>query len=107
MRQIVPGLWMMDEIGSSVHCYLWQWSGGATLIDTGFPKDGAVILKALVKNNVPLHSVKRIVITHVDLDHSGGVAAIQKATKAQVACHTVEKQFLESPSRRQPSFLPL
>jgi glyoxylase-like metal-dependent hydrolase (beta-lactamase superfamily II) len=107
MRQIVPGLWVIDEIGSNVHCYLWQWADGATLIDTGFPKDAEVILRTLVKHNVPLHSIKRIIVTHVDLDHSGGLAAIQKATKAQVACHTVEKEFVEYPLRRQPAFLPM
>jgi glyoxylase-like metal-dependent hydrolase (beta-lactamase superfamily II) len=106
MKQIVPGLWMIDEIGSQVHCYLWQWSDGATIIDTGYPKDAAVILKALVKQNVPLHSLQRIIVTHVDLDHSGGLAGIHKATRAKVACHTVEKEFLEHPLRRSPA-LPL
>ena len=37
MREIVPSLWLIDEIGENVHCYLWQWQGGITLLDAGHP----------------------------------------------------------------------
>jgi glyoxylase-like metal-dependent hydrolase (beta-lactamase superfamily II) len=104
MQQIVPGLWVFDEIGNMVHCYLWEWAGGVTLIDTGMPKDARTILDALVRNSRPLHTVRRILITHGDVDHTGGLAQIQRATRAAVACHTVEKVVLEHPSRRQPAW---
>jgi glyoxylase-like metal-dependent hydrolase (beta-lactamase superfamily II) len=103
MKQIVPGLWEFDEIGSQVHCYLWEWHEGITLIDTGFPKDAKVILNALIRHNRPLHRVRRIIVTHTDADHSGGVAQLRRATQARVVCHAVEKEFLEHPLRRQPA----
>ncbi|MDQ3249945.1 MAG: MBL fold metallo-hydrolase [Chloroflexota bacterium] len=101
MRQIIPNLFEIDEIGERVHCYLWVWQAGITLIDTGFPGDAETILAAIVKQGYALHNLRRIIITHVDLDHTGGLAVIKKATGARVACHTVEKALLEQPSRRQ------
>lgn len=103
MKQITPGLWELDEIGQDVHCYLWEWEQGYSLIDTGFPKDGRTILDALKSNRVPLHAIRRIIITHADPDHSGGLAQIRRATQAQVVCHAVEKEYLEHPQRRQIS----
>ena len=103
MKEIIPGLWEFDEIGSYVNCYLWQWQGGVTLIDAGFQKHGRVILDALLANNYPLHSVKRIITTHVDLDHTGGLAAIKRATQASVLCHAVEQEYMLQPMRRQPA----
>jgi glyoxylase-like metal-dependent hydrolase (beta-lactamase superfamily II) len=51
-----------------------------------------------------LHNVRRIIATHVDLDHTGGLAQLKKETGAVVACHTVEKQYMERPARRQSAF---
>jgi glyoxylase-like metal-dependent hydrolase (beta-lactamase superfamily II) len=86
-----------------VHCYLWEWQDGVTLIDCGLPSSGKTIVQALVTNGYPLHNVKRIILTHGDADHMGSAAALKRATGAGVACHTVEKALLEKPSRRKPS----
>lgn len=103
MKQIIPGLWDIDESDPSVHCYLWEWDNGYTLIDTGYPQDGKRILDALVRQRIPFHALRRIIITHADLDHSGGLAQIKRATQAKVVCHAVEKEYLEHPRRRQPA----
>jgi len=103
MKQILPGLWEIDEIGDEVHCYLWEWQQGVTLIDAGFPRDAGTILTALAKRGYALHNLRRIIITHVDLDHTGGLAQVKKATGARVACHTVEKVLLENPTQRKPA----
>lgn len=103
MKQVIQGLWEIDEIGDAVHCYLWEWNQGYTLIDTGFPKDARPIMDALVRHKVALHAVRRIIVTHADPDHSGGLAQLKRATQAQVVCHAVEKEYLEHPQRRQIS----
>ena len=103
MKQVIPGLWIIDEIGEGVHCYLWEWEQGYTLIDTGFPKDARTILDALVSNKVALHNLRRIIITHADPDHSGGLAQLKRATQAQIVCHAVEREYLEFPQRRRVS----
>ena len=43
MKQIIPNLYEIDEIGETVHCYAWEWSQGITLIDTGMPGNGALM----------------------------------------------------------------
>lgn len=105
MREIIPNLWQIDEIGDDVHCFLWKWSEGVTLIDTGYPGKAETILAALRKQGYAPHQVRRIIITHADVDHTGSVYALQRATGAPVACHTVEKVYLESPRRRQAASL--
>jgi glyoxylase-like metal-dependent hydrolase (beta-lactamase superfamily II) len=100
MKQVMPGLWEIDEIGQDVHCYLWEWSQGYTLIDTGFAKDATTIIESLRRSKVALHAIRRIIVTHADPDHSGGVPQLKRVTQAEVICHAVEKEFLEHPTRR-------
>lgn len=101
MREITSNLWQIDEIGNSVHCFLWKWPGGLTLIDTGYPGQAETILVALRQQGYADHHLRRIIITHADLDHAGSAAHLKRATGAKVACHVVEKPFLEEPHRRQ------
>lgn len=105
MREITANLWQIDEIGESVHCFLWKWRDGVTLIDTGYPGQAETILVALRQQGYADHHLRRIIITHADLDHAGSVAQVKRATGAKVACHVVEKPFLEHPHRRQTSAL--
>lgn len=102
MKQIVPNLYLIDDIGDSVHCYAWEWAEGVTLIDAGMPSDAKTILDALARQGWPVHRIKRIIATHGDVDHIGSLAQLKQATKAPVACHVVEKEFLEHPARRMP-----
>ena len=105
MKQIIPGLWEIDEIGETVHCYLFEWKEGLTLIDAGYPGDIHKILDALVAKGLALHSVRRIIITHGDIDHVGATAKLKRSTGAVVGCHGVEKVLLEHPGKRVPAAL--
>ncbi len=105
MQQIVPGLYVFDEIGDMVHAYLWEWADGVTLIDTGMPNAGDIIIKTLIANGYPLHRVQRIILTHGDADHMGSAAQLKRATGAPILCHTVEKVLLEHPWQRKPNAL--
>ncbi len=104
MQQIVPGLWDIDEIGSMVHAYLWQWGEtDLTLIDCGMPGDEVKILAALRANGFDPAHIRRIIITHADVDHMGSLGALKQTVKAPVACHSVEKDWMEHPTRRSPA----
>lgn len=105
MKQIINGLWEVDEIGDAVHCYVWEWSGGLTLIDTGMPNHVHAVIDAITGHGWALHNVRRILITHCDADHMGGAAKLKRATGAVVGCHSVEKVLLEDPGKRHPAAL--
>lgn len=103
MNAILPGVWDLAPPDAFVHCYLWQWDEGLTLIDTCLPGHHQAILEAIRQLGHSPQDVKRIVITHGDIDHMGSARALQRITGAPVACHAVEKAFLENPRQRKPS----
>ncbi|MCB0047096.1 MAG: MBL fold metallo-hydrolase [Caldilineaceae bacterium] len=105
MQEILPGFWQIDEIGDVVNCYLLEWDEGVTLIDTGTPGNAQVILDAVTSRGWAIHNVRRIIVTHMDVDHVGSLLPLQHATQASVACHAVEKTLLEHPRRRRPNQL--
>jgi len=86
---------------------------GLTIIDTGIPRSDNKILAYIASLGKSARDVKRILLTHSDLDHVGGLAALQKATGARSYASQVEadaialgrpsRQISSSPSLR--SFL--
>ena len=98
--QIVPGLHLVDGMaGGIVNAYVWERpDGGLTLIDAGMPKDAAKILA--FAQTLGIERLDRIIATHGDIDHIGGLAAVQEATGARVICHAVEKEVVEGSKPR-------
>lgn len=92
--QIVAGLHLVDGMaGGIVNAYVWERpDGGLTLIDAGMPKDAAKILA--FARTLGIERLNRIIITHADIDHVGGLAEVQAATGARVICHAVEKEVV-------------
>lgn len=107
MKEILPGLWDVDEVGSMVHVYLWEWDGGVSLIDMGVPGNETKILDGVRRIGYQPSDIRRLIVTHADVDHVGSLKALKRITHAPVACHTVEKALLEHPERRGPSSTPL
>lgn len=97
--QVTPGLHLVDGMEKGVvNAYVWERpDGGLTLIDAGMPGDAPRILAFVQK--LGQERLDRIIVTHGDIDHIGGLAAIQAATGARVICHAVEKAVVEG---RQP-----
>jgi glyoxylase-like metal-dependent hydrolase (beta-lactamase superfamily II) len=79
---LVPGV-----IGNP---YILVDSDGLTLIDTGMPHSGTKILAYVSSLGKSAHDVKRILVTHSDLDHVGSLAALKKLTGARTYASQVE-----------------
>src|SRR4051812_17848305 len=55
---------------------------GPTLVDTGMPGQLDTLAAALAETAIQLHDIKRIILTHHDIDHVGSLHDLVRATGA-------------------------
>lgn len=81
-------------------------SQGHILIDGGLPQSAAPIAANIEKAGFRLQDVKLLLNSHAHYDHAGGIAALQRASGAQVAASPAGKRALEGggPTRDDPQF---
>ncbi len=77
-REITDGVWLLDvawpePIGANA--YLVD-DGELTLIDAGVPIPRRSLLKEICEAGYALSDVDRVLLTHYDIDHVGGLARI-------------------------------
>lgn len=98
------------EIAPSVHripgviasSYLIVEPTGLTLIDAGLGGSHNRILKYLADLGRPRKSLKRILITHADGDHVGGLAGLRKETNAVIMAHPLEAEAMRRGESSRP-----
>ncbi|MGI6705894.1 MAG: MBL fold metallo-hydrolase [Clostridia bacterium] len=75
---------------------IWD-EGGAVLVDAGLPGQLDTIRKAMEEAGVPFESLKRVIITHHDMDHIGSLSSVVKAldNKVEVLAHEGEKPYIQ------------
>lgn len=74
---------------------------GLTIIDTGLPYSEKTILRYMAKKGWSARDLRRILITHADLDHCGCLAALQKESGACTYASPIEaRAILEGRSSR-------
>jgi glyoxylase-like metal-dependent hydrolase (beta-lactamase superfamily II) len=78
---------------------------GATLFDTAMPGNAQKILDALAAEGITKDQLKRIVITHADMDHIGSMRALKDLTGAEVISLEVEASYISGsvPPYKGPS----
>lgn len=66
------------------------------LVDAGLPGQESVIREAAEKAGVPFSRLSKVIITHHDMDHLGGLAGLLKEApqKIEVLAHEEEKPYL-------------
>ena len=79
---------------------------GHILIDGGLPQSAPLIAANIEKAGFHLKDVKLILNSHAHYDHAGGIAALQRASGAQVAASPKSKAALEQggPTEEDPQF---
>ncbi len=75
---------------------------GLTLIDAGLPSNAPKILRFIQTLGVQSTDIKRILITHSDLDHVGSLEALRQSSGGRSAASVVEAEAIRNgkPSRQ-------
>ena len=93
-------------VGGGVSSILITSDQGHVLLDGGLTQTAPQIAANVRKLGFRLEDVKLIVNSHTHYDHAGGLAALQRASGAQVAASPAAKRALESggPTEDDPQF---
>ena len=78
-----------------VNCYLITTDGGFVLIDTGYAKHRADVEKELENVGCTSGTLKLILLTHGDFDHSGNAAYLRGKYGAKIAMHSGDEGMVE------------
>jgi len=70
----------------------------AVLVDTAFPRQVQNFRDAFAKAGVPFEKLSRIILTHSDTDHVGGLAGLllESPQKITVMSHINERPYIEA-----------
>jgi glyoxylase-like metal-dependent hydrolase (beta-lactamase superfamily II) len=90
--KVVDNVYLVPRI--TANPYLIVDEDGLTLIDAGLPGSHKMILSYIARLGKTPYDVKRIILTHSDLDHVGGLAAIHKATGARTFASQIEAEAI-------------
>ncbi|WP_123533785.1 MBL fold metallo-hydrolase [Halosimplex salinum] len=71
VTQLRDDVWWIDLRG--VNAYLVDDGGELTLVDAGMPWQGGDVVDAIVEAGFVLGDLDRVLLTHYDLDHVGGL----------------------------------
>ncbi len=78
-----------------VNCYLIKTSGGFVLIDTGCSNMRDYLEKELEKAGCRPGSLKAVILTHGDFDHTGNAAYLRQKYGAGIAMHYYDAGMVE------------
>jgi glyoxylase-like metal-dependent hydrolase (beta-lactamase superfamily II) len=99
--EIMPKVHLIPDVIANP--YLIVDSDGLTLIDAGLPGSHKKILKYIVDRDYSPRDIVRIVITHADIDHVGGLAALKRTSSAKVCASALEAEAISKGVPSRPS----
>ena len=68
---------------------------GPTLVDAGLPGQAPAVAAALSELGLAVEDLRRIIVTHQDIDHIGSLRALAELSGASVLAHAVEAPFID------------
>ena len=98
--EIIPNVHLVPN--TVANPYLLIDPDGLTLIDAGLPGSHRKILRYLASLGFAPVDLKRILITHADFDHVGGLAPLKKASGARVYASPVEARAIAEGHASRP-----
>lgn len=98
--EVTPNIHRVDGVNANVYLVLDQ--SELMLIDSGMPGSVRRIIDYVDKINRKPSEITTIVLTHCHVDHTGSAQQLKELTKAKVAVHQEDAQFV-SGEKAQPS----
>jgi glyoxylase-like metal-dependent hydrolase (beta-lactamase superfamily II) len=112
MAEILPGVHIVEGVtppgqpDRTVNVCLLV-DNGITMIDAGYRGAGRhAVLDYLQRIGASPSDVKRVIVTHHHLDHTGGLAAVVEATGAEVWAHTDDTPYIDGTMPRPMPAMP-
>jgi glyoxylase-like metal-dependent hydrolase (beta-lactamase superfamily II) len=98
--KIIDNVFVVPGVVANI--YVLVEDDGLTIIDAGLPRSEKKILAYVTSLGKSVSDVKRIILTHSDLDHVGALSALQKATGARTYASQIEADAIATgkPSRQ-------
>jgi glyoxylase-like metal-dependent hydrolase (beta-lactamase superfamily II) len=100
MTELADGIWRLDC--GSVNAYLVEDRDDLVLFDAGTPRSAGAIREGIAAAGYGVADVDRVLVTHYDLDHVGGLAKLQPELDAPVILREPAASYLTG--TRSPSF---
>jgi len=95
-EQLAPGIYLL-ELGVpaplGANAFLVE-DGGLTLVDVGLPFTGRRLRREIVATGHTLSEIDRVLVTHYDLDHVGGLPQLHPFLDAPVYIGEVDLRLL-------------
>lgn len=92
---------------TNVSSFLLTGPEGYVLIDGDYPETAPMIIRSIAKLGFNITDVKILLNTHAHPDHAGGLAALKKASGAELWASRADVDVLEAGGHGDPSFGPL
>ena len=81
---------------SKIHPTLMMDENSVVLVDAGAPNSFPGIKNAMEETGVPFETLNKIIITHQDIDHIGGIRSIlNELPKVEILAHEEEKSYIQ------------
>jgi glyoxylase-like metal-dependent hydrolase (beta-lactamase superfamily II) len=98
--EVAPGIHRIEsDLGPRFMCqYLLTGDERTLLVDTGMPETPATVIGPYLESiGRSLDDLDLVLVSHADVDHSGGKAAIREhSPRALFACHELDRRWIES-----------
>jgi glyoxylase-like metal-dependent hydrolase (beta-lactamase superfamily II) len=99
MAEILPGVHLVEHLTDSpdfsTDVYLVKDQGPTwTLIDTGLPGKAPVLEAYLKAHEIAPGSIRKILITHLHLDHVGNLRRMAELTHARTYAHWIDAAYI-------------
>jgi glyoxylase-like metal-dependent hydrolase (beta-lactamase superfamily II) len=98
--EIIPNVHRIPDI--TANPYLIIDPDGLTLIDAGLPGSHKKILHYMAALGYAPKGLRRVIITHADFDHIGGLAALEAATGARIFASAIEAKAMAEGHASRP-----